>query len=247
MLVHTPRLVSLAVSSAAAMVLMFPGEAIAQTSTIQACSQGALADCATIRSSIQLGIGPGGTNLFEIALQNFGSQSTPSLATSIYFLAFLTGEAAATPGTEVNALATPKAEGGATVSDASDWSVFESGDAIFLSALGNNGVGGCAGSSPVGGFGQIGQTCGPDDFITFSFFTTRTFDPNAFTLADLEFVGIADGNPADSCNDATPCKITSTPEPATILLVSTGLAGIAGMRRRRRATAARPMTIASQA
>lgn len=245
MLVHTRRLVSLAVFSGA-MVLLFPREVIAQTSTIQACSQGALADCATIRSSIQLGIGPGGTNLFEIALQNLGSQSTPSLATSIYFLAFLTGEAAATPGTEVSALATPKAQGGATVSDASDWSIFESGDAIFLSALGNNGVGGCAGSSPVGGFGQMGQTCGPNDFITFSFFTTRTFDPNALTLADLEFVGIADGNPADSCNDGTPCKITSTPEPATILLVSTGLAGIAGIRRRRRSSSVSHTTITGE-
>ena len=247
MLVHTRRLASLAVFSAVAMVLMFPGVATAQVSTFQACSQGALADCALVRSSIQLGIGPGGTNLFEIALQNLGSQSTPSLATSIYFLAFLTGEPAATPGTEVNALATPTAEGGAKVSDASDWIVFESGDAIFLSALGNNGVGGCAASSPVGGFGQMGQTCGPNDFITFSFFTTRTFDLNALTLADMEFVGIANGNPADSCNDSTPCKITSTPEPATMLLVCTGFVGIAGIRRRRRATAAHRMTIAAEA
>lgn len=245
MLVHTRRLASLAVSSAVAMILMFPRVATAQTSIFQACSQGALADCALIRSSIQLGIGPGGTNLFEIALQNLGSQSTPSLATSIYFLAFLTGEAAATPGTEVNALATPKAEGGAKVSDASDWSIFESGDAIFLSALGNNGVGGCAASSPVGGFGQMGQAC--DDFITFSFFTTRTFDPSSLTLADAEFVGIADGNPADSCNDSTPCKITATPEPATMLLVCTGLVGIAGVRLRRRAATALRMTIAGEA
>jgi hypothetical protein len=246
MLVHTRRWVSLAVFSAA---VILPRAAVAQSATFEACSQGALANCALIRSTETLGIGPGGTNLFEIALQNLGSQSTPSLATSIYFLAFLTGQPAATPGTEVDALATPTAQGGATVSDPSSWSVFESGDAIFLSALGNNGVGGCATSSPVGGFGQMGQTCGADDFITFSFFTTRTFDVGALSLADLEFVGVSDGNPADSCNDGTPCKITpitSTPEPATIALMVTGFAGVARLRLRRRATRASSATIASE-
>jgi len=134
---------------------------------------------------------------------------------------------------------TPKAIGGATISDASDWSVFESGDAIFLSALSNNGVGGCAASAPVGGFGQMGRTCGADRFITFSFFTPRAFDLSAITLADLEIVGISDGNPSDSCNGSTPCvitRVTATPEPGTMLLALTGLSAIAALRLRGRAT-----------
>jgi len=43
----------------------------------------------------------------------------------------------------------------------------------------------------------MGQTCGPDQLITFSFFTSRAFDPSAMTLADLEVVGLSDRADAD--------------------------------------------------
>lgn len=245
MFLNSRRMASLAALAAAFVV---PRAAVSQVSTVEACSQGALTNCSTIQLTSTLGIGPGGTNLFQIAIDNLGSQTSPSLATSIYFLSFLTGQAAVAPGSEVDALATPTATGGATISDASDWSVFESGDAIFLSALGNNGIGGCAASAPIGGIGQMGQTCGPDQSILFSFFTPRAFDLSTITLADMEIVGVAAGNPIESCSDATHCVITpvtATPEPSTILLMLTGLAVVSGAHWRRRATIAPSERIAS--
>jgi hypothetical protein len=231
MFVSTRRFLTLVVASA---VLMVPSGAHAQTSLFDACSQGALSNCARIRLTSQLGAGAGGSNLFQIAIDNLGSQASPGLPTSIYFLALITGE---DPATEIDPFATPTAAGGATISDPSAWSIAETGDVIILSAPGNDGIGGCASAAPVNGFGQMAQTCGTDQFVSFSFATPRNFDPGAMTLADLEFVAVADGNGADSCNDQTPCTVTpvtSTPEPGTMLLALTGFAGIAGFRRRTR-------------
>ena len=212
----------------------------AQTSNaFTACTQGALSNCAVIQLTSQLGIGPGGTNFFEIALRNLGSQTSPTMATTIYNLVFATGQAAATPGTEIDASVAPTRVGGATVVDGAAWDLFDSGDAIFLSALSNNGVGGCVADGPVGGFSQAGSTCGADQFLAFGFFTTRAYDPTAFSLLDLEVVGLTDQLPADSCNDSTPCTITAppvtaTPEPSTIALMITGFSAIAGLGVRRR-------------
>lgn len=233
------RLANLAIASVllSSASLMLPRTAMAQVSFFQACSQGALANCANIRLTSTIGAGSGGSNLFEIALTNLGSQSTPTLSTSVYFLSLLTGQAPVTPGTETDVLTTPSALGGATVSDNSSWNVYETGDAIFLSALSNNGVGNCVVSSAVGGFGQMANTCSASDFVSFSFSTARAFDPNQFSLADLEFVAIAPGNDADSCNDVTACIITPqtiTPEPSTVALMIAGLSAIAFVGSRRR-------------
>jgi hypothetical protein len=210
------------------------------TESFRACTQGALTNCAVIQLHSQLGIGPGGLNFFEIALRNLGSGTSPALATSIYFLSFATGEPGVAPGAEVDALATPGAVGGATVSDPSAWSVFETGDAIFLSALGNDGVGGCAASAPVGGFGQMARTCGGAQLVTFGFFTPRAFSPASMALSGLEVVGLSSGLPADSCNGLTPCvvsPVTATPEPATAALALTGLLVIAWLELHRRRSA----------
>jgi MYXO-CTERM domain-containing protein len=244
MFVHTRRVISLA---AVGVALALPHSAGAQSSMFQACSQGSLQTCAMIQLSQQIGVGPGGVNLFQIALQNLGSVTTPSFPSAILLLSFVTGAPAAAPGTEVDALVTPTAQGGATISDNSPWSVFESGDAIFLAALGNDGIGGCAASAPVGGFGQMANTCGPNEFVTFDFFTSRTFDVSNIALADLEWSGIAPGNPGDSCIPGSNCVITATPEPGTMLLALSGLSGLAGMRLRRRSKSQAASPVASEA
>lgn len=232
MFVHTLRKVSIALIGIA---LFSPRMVAAQTRTFQACSQGALRNCAGIRLTSQLGVGPAGTNLFQIGIQNLGSQIAPALATSIYFATFLTGlNPAVTP---VDAPPVSKSGGGAIVLDATPWSIFESGDAIFLSAPGNLGIGNCTFAGPVNGFGLMGQTCGAGQFIYFDFFTLRAINVNNVTLSDLELVAISGGNTSDSCNDDTPCSITSavvTPEPTTLMLLVTGFAivGVAGARRR---------------
>ncbi|MDB4913878.1 MAG: motif putative anchor domain protein [Gemmatimonadetes bacterium] len=93
---------------------------------------------------------------------------------------------------------------GATITDASDWSIAESGDAIFLSSLGGNGIGGCAFAAAVNGIGQF-VAIAPGNTV--------------------------DGCSADIC-EVTP--IVVTPEPSTIALALTGLVGLAGVRSRRR-------------
>jgi hypothetical protein len=221
MFVRIRRLFGLAAIGTA---LMFPRGADAQVgSTFQACTTGSLVNCAIIRLTAKPG-------LFEIALRNAGSGG---LATSINYLAFVTGIPAASPD-NVSTPVTPTAHGGATISDPSDWGLFESGDFIVLSPSGNNGVGGCDSAPPSGAFGQMGQTCAPNAFVKFSFSTPRSFDPRSMSLADLE-VTASDGSAA-SCVDSSSCSITAvtTPEPATIALVLTGLVGIAGIRLRRR-------------
>jgi hypothetical protein len=128
------------------------------------------------------------------------------------------------------------------VSDVSPWDVFDSGDAIFLSALSNRGVGGCATGADVGGVGQAARTCGVGQFVAFSFVPSTMFNPALFTILNLEAVGLAAGLPAASCGagDAA-CVITAdtrpvstVPEPTTVLLVGVGLLGIASVAHRTR-------------
>lgn len=230
------RRASLAAPVAAVIFAAFAAPSGAQTSSsFTACSQGSLQNCSVISLTSELGVGFGGTNLFEIAVRNLGSQTTPSLATTIYNLVFSTGQAPASSGSEIDVSLTPATRGGATISDASEWDLFDSGDAIFLSALGGNGVGNCVVGAGVGGFSQAGRTCDNDtQFLAFSFFTTRAYDPRAFSLLDLEVVGLTGQLPADSCNETAPCVITAapvtaTPEPGTLLLSLAGFSGIAGI------------------
>lgn len=217
--------------------LLLPRIGAAQTSFFQACSQGALANCANIKLTSTLGAGAGGSNLFEIAISNLGSLSSPSTSTSVYFLSLMTGQAPVASGSEVDHSATPMAIGGATINDASDWSIFETGDALYLSGLDNDGIGNCGAAASFGGFGQMANTCGVSQFVSFSFSTTRAYDPNRFTLAGLEVVATAAGNDADSCNDTIGCVITPqsvVPEPSTYALMFAGLGAIAFVSRRRR-------------
>lgn len=212
----------------AALAILAPyAAAHAQTTRVlSACTTGTLSNCAEFRLTATPGAGAGGQTLFEIAIRNTGSRTNPALATSIYNVVFGTGQNPFAPGSEVDAAAAPVARGGATVTSASPWDVFDSGDAVFLSALDNFGVGGCVVGTPVGGFGQAGNTCAGGAYLAFSYSTPRAYDLSAFSLLDVEVVGLTPGLPADSY---TPSAV---PEPGAALLLAPGLLGAAAMRRR---------------
>jgi hypothetical protein len=223
-----------AVAGALLLVVLTTARAHAQSNDFLACTPGVLANCTEVRLTATPGGGTGGTTLFEIALRNAGSTTQPTLATSVYNLVFGTGLPIAAPGSEVSELLVPVPVGGATLANTSGWDLFESGNVLFLSALSNHGVGGCATGAPVGGFGQAGTTCGTGQFLTFSFSTPRRFDPQAFAVLNLEVVGLAAGLPADSCGEQPACVITPLdgtviPEPSLGLLLATGLALLGGM------------------
>jgi hypothetical protein len=199
-----------------------PRLAIAQSRTLTACTPDALAVCTELRLTT-------GLNLFEIGLRAIGSAGSPALPVSVYNLVLGTGAAAAP--SPVSTLMPPVGLGGATVSDASPWEIFDTGDALFLSALTNLGVGGCVAGAPVGGFGQAGRTCAAGEFLTFGLVPARAYDPNAFTLLNLEAVGLTATLPGASCGrEGLACVITAdtrptttAPEPAAVWLLGFGL------------------------
>jgi hypothetical protein len=93
------------------------------------------------------------------------------------------------------------------------------------------------------------RTCGEQGWVVFSFSTRNRWDASSAEVAWKVHTTAADGKhyyacrTADDPTSAEFCEVvdpTVTPEPVTVALLGTGLAGIAGFRRRRRKENAEP-------
>lgn len=206
----------------AALVAVVPAAAPAQASrTLTACTAAAFTACAELRLTA-------GPDAFELALRAIGDAADATRPVAFYNLVLGTGAWPAARSRST--LLPPTGEGGATVGDPANWELFDTGDALFLSALSNRGVGGCAAGADVGGFGQAVTTCGAAQYAVFRFAPTALFDPDRFRLLDLEAVALTADLPAASCGaPGARCVITADtavpePGPAALLAVAGVLA-----------------------
>jgi hypothetical protein len=107
----------------------------------------------------------------------------------------------------------------------------------YNTSIFKNPIQGCdVANIPFGSFPASFRTCGTDAMIEFAFSTPTILDAESFEGGSITNVGV-DGN-SYRCDfygsDGCVLESTVTPEPATMLLVGTGLAGLGGWSRRRR-------------
>lgn len=191
-----------------------------QSTSFTACAQANSAN--TFDDCVLFGLSSSvvaGQDMFTIAVQNLGSPSMPSLATTLESLVFSNGGDPDQNAVDVGI--TPTLNG---IPVASMWDLFDATNAIFLTALGPPGV--TNGNAP-----QV-----------FTFATNTLYDPFSYQVDDLEFATL-DGLQGASCGaDGNPggaCAITTTPEPGTMVLVLTGFSSLVGVGLRRRRSRAR--------
>jgi hypothetical protein len=236
--------------TAAAMMLLVAGDASAQFGTknfFNYCTTGAIRTCASAQvSTFDAG---GGATRVEIRIRNLqGTNATDNTGGSLITSVGLTSPSisnatALSPfvTTEGTAVAKTGTGGGQHLAPGAYWSITNNpiqGQVAF-SAHNNQGTrGGILGCNEAGPSNQSRfETCGNGGWVVFSFTTS-----NYVNFQQVEFAygmqSAANGGGSYQCRSADPSCVppptTTTPEPVSMVLMGSGLAGLAAVRRRRR-------------